>query len=294
MSQAQLDALLALFRKYPFDPAVGEGPRRRLMDRMGEVFAPPPGVTVEARALGGVPAERLTASADGPALLYLHGGGYVTGSVQSHRHLGGLLAAEMQGVVDVLDYRLAPEAPFPAALDDAVAAWQALATERGGRPAGIAGDSAGGGLAFATALRCRAAGLPMPGCIVGLSPWVNLGTESESYDKLGPLDPTLSREAAAWYADRYLAGADRRDPMASPLFAELAGLPPVLIQVGDREVFFGDAASMHQSLLAAGVEVRLSVWDRMFHAWHLSWPQLDEGRAALAEAAAFIRDRLTA
>ena len=93
MSQAQLDALLALFRKYPFDPAVGEGPRRRLMDRMGEVFAPPPGVTVEARALGGVPAERLTASADGPALLYLHGGGYVTGSVQSHRHLGGLLAA---------------------------------------------------------------------------------------------------------------------------------------------------------------------------------------------------------
>lgn len=289
MPSAELQAVLDLIRKNPFSTSAGEAELRTGMDRFADSFGVPDGIASATIRLGGVRAERQVADAGGPRLLYLHGGGYVMGSPASHRHVTGRLAAEMGGTVYSLDYRLAPEAPFPAAVDDALAAYRDLLAEAPAARIAIAGDSAGGGLTFATALAARAEGLPMPGCLVGISPWVELGTRNESYEKLAGADPMLSRAIADFFAVRYLAGADRETPLASPLHADLAGLPPVLIQIGDRECFFGDAASMHQNLIAAGVDTQLAVWKEMFHVWHLYWPMLEEGRRAIAEAGSFIK-----
>ena len=286
MATDDLLRLRAAFRSRTFDPTQTEAAARRRLDGFALLYQLPAGVTVEALTLAGRPAERLCAG-DGPRLLYLHGGGFVTGSLASHRHMAGRLAAELRGTVDVLEYRLAPEATFPAAPDDCLAAFAVLAREG---PVAIAGDSAGGNLALATAVAARDAGLRPPIAVVALSPWVNLCTDNASFDLLGPVDLLLSRAVAEWHVSRYLAaGAARDDPRASPLFANLAGLPPVLVQVGDHEVFFGDAVLLHQRLIAAGVNTTLSVAKGMFHVWHLYWPTLAEGEAALVDAAAFIR-----
>jgi phosphinothricin tripeptide acetyl hydrolase len=288
MPNPQLDAILAQVRAAPFDPLIPEARRREQIDRLSEVFPAPADVAVTAVTLGGVPGERLVAAPGGPIVLYFHGGGYVMGSPRSHRHLAARLAADIAGEVYVPDYRLAPEAPFPAALDDALAAYRALVALSPERPIALAGDSAGGGLVFAAAVAIRDAGLPAPAALVGISPWVNLGTENASYDQLAAADPMLSRAACDYFSSRYLAGRPARDPGASPLFAPLAGLPRTLIQVGDRECFFGDAALMHQTLIAAGVDTELRVWKAMFHVWHIYWPILPQGRDAIAEIAAFL------
>jgi epsilon-lactone hydrolase len=152
----------------------------------------------------------------------------------------------------------------------------------------IAGDSAGGGLAYASLIKAREARQPMPACLVALSPWVNLGTENPSYDRLARVDLLLSRAIIDYYVPQYVGHHETRNPLISPLFADLVGLPPSLIQVGDHESFFGDAAAMHETLIAAGVESELTVWNRMFHVWHLHWPALEDGRLALEQAARFV------
>lgn len=283
MPSPEAHNLVAAMRAQPFDPAVDVATMRRRMDGLSRLYPPPADVTIAPVNLGGGPAERLRAG-DGPHVLFFHGGGFVTGSPVSHRHLAARLALEIDGTVDVLDYRLAPEAPFPAAVEDGVAALTDLAD----RPVALVGDSAGGNLVFAVALAAREKGLPTPFALGAISPWVNLATGNISYDLLAPADPVLSRDVADWHAGRYLGDARRDDPRASPLLADLAGLPPTLIQIGDREVFFGDAVEMHQRLIAAGVDTTLSIGRGMFHVWHLHWPALPEGQAALAELGAFI------
>ena len=156
-------------------------------------------------------------------------------------------------------------------------------------PFALAGDSAGGNLVFAAAAALRDRGAPLPAALLALSPWPNLDSGDEAFDLLAPLDPLLSREVADWHATRYLGGAPATDPRASPLFADLSGLPPTLIQAGDREVFFGDVARLHLRLLAAGVDAQLQVWPRMIHVWHLHWPVLEEGSTALADGARFVQ-----
>ena len=288
MPSPELDAIMAQARAAPFDPSVPEKKKREQIDRFGDLFPVPSEVTVNAVTLGGVPGERLIGVDGGPLVLFLHGGGYVMGSPKSHRHLAARLAADILGEVYVLDYRLAPEIPFPGALNDSLAAYRALSAQSHGRAIVLVGDSAGGGLAFATAVAIRDQGLSTPAALIGISPWVNLGTESESYDKLSSADPILSRAVCDYCSSRYLDGAPPKDPMTSPLFADLKGLPRTLIQVGDRECFFGDAVLMHQALIAAGVDTELRVWKEMFHVWHLYWPVLAPGRDALAEIATFI------
>ena len=291
MASKELDAVLGLLRKHPFRLDAGEDELRRGLDQLGKVFSPPEAIRRDAVKLGGVMAERLAAGA-GPSVLFLHGGGYVVGSPQSHRHLAGLLARELGGTVWLLDYRRAPECPFPAALDDASSAYRALAAQLSPRTPAIVGDSAGGGLTFALALRLRDESLPAPAALVGISPWVNLGTESETYDLYEGVDPLLSRDVAGYFAKRYLAGKPASEPLVSPLFANVVGLPPTLIQVGDRECFLGDAVRMHQRLIASGVDSELSVWKEMFHVWHLYWPMLPEGQCAIGEIARFLLAKL--
>lgn len=288
MASRELAALLPKLRANPFDLNASPSALRSGLDQFAHLFPVPGGLAPEPATLGGVPAERLGTGADGPVILFIHGGGFVIGSPQSHRHLVARLAEEVHGEAYALDYRLAPEASCPAALDDVVAAYAALATAHA-RPVVLVGDSAGGGLVFSAAVAIRERGLPPPAALVAISPWVNLGADNPSYDWLAALDPMLSRAVTQYFSTRYLAGRPSDDPVASPLFADLRGLPPVLIQVGDRECFLGDAVDIHQRLIAAQVDTELRVWKEMFHVWHLYWPILPEGRDAIVEAAAFIR-----
>jgi epsilon-lactone hydrolase len=295
MSLAELNFLRQQFLANPFDPAAPLDKLRERIDRFPQLYPVPQGVSVQATHLAQIPAERAVANEAGPVLLYLHGGGYVIGSPASHRHLAALLAQEIEGVVYCLDYRLAPEFPFPAAFEDALAAWGALVQRYPATRCSMAGDSAGGGLAFACTVKLRdqvlsgASAIPMPCCLAGLSPWVNLGTDNQSYDLLGRFDLLLSRQVIEFFARHYAAAQSRQDSRLSPLFASLTGLPPCLIQIGDHECFFGDAAAMHQALLAAGVDSELTVWKEMFHVWHLHWPMLTEARLAVEQVGKFIR-----
>ena len=186
---------------------------------------------------------RRTVTADA-AVLYLHGGGYCIGSLGSHRGLGGRLAMAAGCPVVTLDYRLAPEHPFPAAVDDATDAYRdLLATGLAPSRIAIAGDSAGGGLTVATLLALRSAGTPLPAAALCLSPWADLTQSSPAYDRLGDLDPMVSKSGLDLMAGSYLGGVDPRTELASPLFAEhLGGLPPMRIEVGEHEVLLDDAA----------------------------------------------------
>ena len=224
-------------------------------------------------------------------MLYLHGGGYVLGSARSHRSLAKRIAFDARARVVVPDYRLAPEHPFPAAVDDAVAAYRWLLASAGGAERiAVAGDSAGAGLALALLVSLRDAGAPLPACAVLLSPFADLECCAHSYDRLAAADPIVSREMAIGMGRTYVGeGGDAGHPLASPVRAKLDGLPPLLVQVGSREVVLDDAREIERRAREAGVAARLEVWDGMIHAWHLYAAALEDGRRAVAELAAFVR-----
>jgi acetyl esterase/lipase len=245
----------------------------------------PPDVRVETISMNGVSAEHLAAPniEAGAAVLYFHGGGYTVDSPRTHRHLGAAISAAARAPVYMPDYRLAPEHPFPAAVEDATAAYRHL-LDQGVNPARIAvgGDSAGGGLTMALLLTLRDEGLPMPATGVCLSPWVDLTGTAASYDTKRDVDPMVRKEALLTMAEHYLRGQDSKHPLASPVFADLTGLPPLLIQVGTAEVLFDEAVDLDRLAREAGVETTLEVWDDMIHVWHLFHPLLSEGRRAIA------------
>ncbi|MEX2236922.1 MAG: alpha/beta hydrolase [Dehalococcoidia bacterium] len=227
-------------------------------------------------------------------LLYLHGGGYVAGSPASHRQMAGRLAAVGGCAVLLIDYGLAPEKRFPVAVDDAVAAWEWMLANgpNGGVSAVnafVAGDSAGGGLTLALLLALRDRGLRMPDAACAISPWADLTMSGASMETRAGRDPMVQREFLNWMADLYLDGASPREPLASPLFGDFKGLPPLLIQVGDDEVLLDDSVRVAENAKAAGVEVELEVWPEMIHVWHAFWPILPEAREALDGMAAFIK-----
>lgn len=268
--------------------------RRAGMDAFGAMAQLPEGLTVEVLDIAGLPAELLTPKgADATrALLYLHGGGYCVGSPTSHRALAAKLAAAIGAPALVPDYRLAPEARFPAAVDDAVKAYRHLLGE-GIAPGGIviAGDSAGGGLTFAAAIAIRDSGLPQPACLFGISPWVNLGQSGAAYAAVLD-DPMLTREALQEFADAYLQGEGPHHPLASPALADLHGLPPMLLHVGGAEILASDTALLTERAGLAGVEVRAEVWPEMIHVWHAFSDWLGAGRRAIDEAAVWIKGKL--
>jgi phosphinothricin tripeptide acetyl hydrolase len=241
-----------------------------------------------------VPAEwlRPPAAVAGRVVLYLHGGGYVIGSPRSHRHLAAAIASAGAANALLLDYRLAPEHPFPAAVDDAVAAYRWL-LDQGIAPRHIVigGDSAGGGLTVATLLALRDASVPLPAGGVCISPWVDLTCSGESYRIKAEADPIVKSGPIEEMARAYLGDRDRRAPLASPLFADLRGLPPLLIHVGSEEVLLDDAVELSERARQAGVTAALEVWDEMIHVWHWFLPMLDEAQAAVDSIGRFIREQ---
>ncbi|HSZ05774.1 MAG TPA: alpha/beta hydrolase fold domain-containing protein [Solirubrobacteraceae bacterium] len=263
--------------------------RRLQYDRAEQAFGGDgkPGEIVDA---GGCPAEwvRAQRGSTRPIVLYIHGGGYSLGSTRSHRHLAASIGYAADAAVLSLDYRRAPESPFPAAIEDATAATRWLLTHTDA-PVILAGDSAGGGLVVATMIALRDAGLPLPAAGVCLSPWLDLTCTADAHTRLADRDPLLSRAELKRMADAYLCDADAQQPLASPAFAELAGLPPLLIQVGAEEILLDDARTLAGSARAEGVEVTLEEWPDMIHVWHWYFPVLAEGRQAITAIAAFIR-----
>lgn len=252
---------------------------------------PPRGVDFQAGHRGGVPGEWVTPRGLGrPSLtvLYLHGGGYCTGSPATHRAITGWLALRGDARVFAADYRLAPEHPFPAALDDALAASRGLLGEGvGPGELVLAGDSAGGGLALATALRLRELGLPLPRALLLFSPFVDLGLEHTPATVPGEV--VLNRPWVAACARAYAGRADPRHPLVSPIHADLQGLPRTLIQVGTDEILLGDSRRLHERLCSAGVPVRYEEYPRRWHVFQASAGLLADADRALESAASFMR-----
>jgi acetyl esterase/lipase len=229
----------------------------------------------------------------GAAILYFHGGGYVIGSPASHRHLVAALSQAAGVNAIAVDYRLSPEHPFPAAIEDATRAYQwllrsGLAPDR----VVIAGDSCGGGLTVAALLSLRERGLPMPAAGVCVSAWFDLTITAESFTTKAAVEPIITRESVTRWAEAYLQGQDARVPLASPIFADLSGLPPLLIQVGTDEALLDDSTGLAARAKEAGVDVTLEVWEEMIHVWHFFHPMLREGREAIARIGEFIRERI--
>jgi acetyl esterase/lipase len=249
-------------------------------------------VTVEPATANGVRAEWTSTPGDNrdAALLYVHGGGYVIGSLDSHRHLVSEAARAAKAWALALDYRLAPEHPFPAAVEDAVSGYRYLLS-RGIRPGriAIAGDSAGGGLVVAAMLAIRDAGLAQPACGWCISPWVDMEGIGESMSTKAEADPMVQREGLVEMAALYLGGADPRSPLAAPIYADLRGLAPLLIQVGSAETLLEDAIRLARVAGAADVRVDLQVWPEMVHVWHLFHPELKAGLRAIEAGGAYVR-----
>ncbi|MBS0334882.1 MAG: alpha/beta hydrolase [Proteobacteria bacterium] len=292
---AGVRALLASRQPPPgaAQPSIAE--RRAAMDAFGEMGSLPPGCLHEPTSLGGVKAERVVpvGAVEGRRILYLHGGAYVGGSSKSHRPLVARLAEASRSAAVSLDYRLAPEHPFPAAVDDAVEAYRDLLAQ-GVWPERtiIAGDSAGGGLTLATALRLKAEGLPQPAGLFVISPWADLTQGHSTYETKAAEDPMITRERLNEAASQYHAAASPKDPLVSPVFGDFAGVAPMLIQVGSEETLLGDSLMLAERAGHARVEVRLEIWPEMIHVWHAFGGQLGAARRAIATAGAWMDGRL--
>jgi epsilon-lactone hydrolase len=291
---AALQAAMAAFAMPPDAPRPPWSDRRAGIDAMGAGAPPPESCLIEPISLGGVPSEKIApgnAVAD-RTIFYLHGGGYCLGGCASHRTMAARMAEAAQATAFVVDYRLAPEHPFPAAHDDALAAWRAvLALGRDPARTVIAGDSAGGGLSVACAVAARDAGLPLPAGLHLISPWVNLTNASPAYEAKGATDFIITQQGIDEFADGYLGAGDRRNPKASPLFADLSGLPPMLIQVGSEEVLMSDSIQLAERAGFALVDVTLRIWPDMIHIWPF-FAMLGGGGRAIAESTAWIKARV--
>lgn len=265
--------------------------RRRMRDYEHRVPRPPARTETVEKPLGTIRACRISRpeTRAGRHILFLHGGAYVTGSPALYRHISWRFASAARAQFIAIEYRLAPEHPFPAALDDAFTAWTALLGE-GADPAhcAIMGDSAGGGLALGLALKLRDAGFPLPGALVAISPWTDLAVTGPSAQPPAA-DPMLYSDHLPKHAAQYLAGADPRDPYASPLYGDPRGLPPTLLQVGGDEILRDDSVRMAERMRAAGCKVTLEVWPRMLHVWHAFAPIMPEATRAIARVGAFIQ-----
>jgi monoterpene epsilon-lactone hydrolase len=293
MDRSEIDAIRALLGSKP--RPVGWSERRQRIDEVGSVWPVADDVTCEAVDCDGVPGEWSQVAGSDPSrvLLFFHGGGYCSGSIPSHRRMVTEAGRAARVRTLAIGYRLAPEHPYPAAHEDAMAAWRFL------RRQGIAaenivvgGDSAGGNLTITLINRLRAAGEALPACAWLISPWTDLTMSGATLGTKDTVDPLIHKAYLEELADAYAASADRKDPLISPLFADLHGFPPTLIQVGSAETLLADATRFAAAAGAADVDVTLEIWPHMIHAWPLWNAKLEDGRRALVSAGEFIRVRV--
>ncbi len=289
MASEQLNKVIERIKSQPQNPNASMEQRRAGMERISERV--PADIICEKVSAGGVNAEWIAApgaTAD-RVILYLHGGGYVLGSVNTHRAMISRIARASNARALAIDYRLAPEHPFPAAVEDTIAAYRWLLAE-GYQPRKIviAGDSAGGGLTIAALLAIRDAGLSMPAGVVPISPWTDLEGTGESVRTRAAKDVMVTQDNLASSAKQYYGTHDPKDPLVSPLHANFRGLPQMLIQVGDAEILLDDATRVAARAKAAGVQVELEVWDEMPHVWHVFAKLLPEGQQAIDKIGRFV------
>ena len=294
MGQGEIDAIRALLSAKP--RPVGWGERRQRLDEVGSVWPAATDVKLEPVDLDGVPGEwsSVAGSDVSRVLMFFHGGGYCSGSIRSHRRLV-TEAGRAAGIRTLaVGYRLAPEHPFPAAMEDALTAWHFLRQQGiAARHIAIGGDSAGGGLAVVLNNRLRDADEELPGCMWLVSPWTDLTMSGSTLITKDNVDPIIHKGYLGELADAYVPpGMDRKDPRVSPLYADLKGLPPMLVQVGSAETLLEDATRFAAAAGAADVSVTLEIWPHMIHAWPMWNAGLKPGRSALAHAGAFMRAHL--
>lgn len=287
------------WQSYVLDPVLRLQVKRRIKKAktaedarkvLGQPIPPLKGARFTPGTVGGVAGEWVSAGGvPAGTLLYLHGGGYLACSPVSHRAITGAYANRGLHVF-AADYRLAPEHPFPAAVDDGLAVYKGL-LDSGIAPGALAigGDSAGGGLALAVLLAAKAAGLAMPSSAILFSPWTDLTVSGETVKTNLKRDALLAGNLLPDGAAYYLNGADAKNPLASPLFGDLAGLPPLFIQVGNTEVLLADSTRLARAARAAGVSVEIKIWEKVPHVWQLFQVFLPEARVAMDEAANFAK-----
>jgi epsilon-lactone hydrolase len=294
MPQSEIDTIRALLSAKP--RPVGWAERRRRLDEVGAAWPVAEDVKLEAVDLDGVPGEwSIVPGADASrVLIYFHGGGYCSGSIVSHRRM--VTEAGRAGGLRTLAvaYRLAPEHPFPAARDDALAVWRRLRKDGyAARYIAVGGDSAGANLTLALVGELKRAGDDLAACLWLVSPWTDLAMSGATVESKSAVDPLIHKayleELAAAFAPQ---GMDHRDPRLSPLYASLEGLPPILIQVGSAETLLDDSVRLAAAAGEADVPVTLEIWPHMIHAWPLWNARLEPGRRALAHAGAFLRENL--
>ena len=217
----------------------------------------------------------------------------MVGSINTHRSLAGEISRYAQAAVLLVDYRMAPEDPFPAAVDDSVAALKWL-MDQGFSPKNIAigGDSAGGGLTLATLVAARDNSVPMPAAAVAISPWSDMTCSNESYQTRATADPMVTVHGLKRMAGLYVGDSDPSHPYASPNLADLSGLPPVLIHVGRDEILLDDSMTFDENAKAAGVDSTLEIWDNMIHVWHAFHPMLAEGKQGIERVGEFLREKM--
>jgi acetyl esterase/lipase len=295
MASPELEQLVAKLRAASFAGEQSVEDIRAGWERFAAAFPPAADIAYAPGSADGTPVEWVTAPDAQPdrVVLFFHGGGYNIGTLQSYRNFTGHLARATRARLLAVGYRLAPENPFPAALDDGVTSYRWLL--RQGVPANrivVAGDSAGGGLALATVIALREAADPPPAAVVTISPSTDLAKEGVSVRERAHLDPIVNYDSSLAHARRYVGpDGDLKHPLASPLYADLHGLPPLLILVGTHESLFDDSSRFASKAREAGVEVELDVWDEMIHVWPLFADMLPEGRAAIERIGAYVKAR---
>lgn len=289
MASEQLSKVIERIKSQPQNPNASIEDRRAGMERISERV--PADVICEKVNAGGVNAEWIAApgAAQDRVILYLHGGGYVLGSINTHRAMISRIARASNARALAIDYRLAPEHPFPAAVDDSIAAYRWLLAQ-GYKPGRIviSGDSAGGGLTISALLAIRDAKLPMPAAAVPISPWTDLQGTGESIRTRAARDVMVTQGNLAQSARQYYGANDQKNPLISPVYADFRGLPPMLIHVGDAEILLDDATRVAARAQAAGVKVDLEVWDDMPHVWHVFAKILPEGQQAIDKIGKFV------
>ena len=294
MAQTEIDAVRALLSAKP--RPVGWEERRRRIEEVGAAWPVADDVKLEPVDLDGFPGEwSIVPGADASrVLIYFHGGGYFSGSIVSHRRL--VTEAGRAGDLRTLAvaYRLAPEHPFPAARDDALTVWRRLRREGyAAKQIAVGGDSAGANLTLALVGELQRMGEAPPGCLWLLSPWVDLTMSGATLASKSAVDPLIQKGYLEGLAEAYVpANMNRSDPRLSPLYADLKGLPPTLIQIGSAETLLDDAVRFAAAAGEADVSATLEIWPHMIHAWPLWNAQLEPGRRALAHAGAFLREHL--